>query len=296
MEEIVEAQTQDGAAADTSVAQNGGRERQGVLAWMWSSPIVLGAVATAAFIGIWQVVADLELVSPLLLPGPGEIWSRFVRMWTTPYQGNTLIGHTAASLRVAFTGWGAAAILGLPLGIWVGWSRTARDIVMPIFVMLRPIPPIAWIPFAVIWLGFGVTARSFVVFLSAFFPIVLNSVEAVVSIDKVQYHAAANLGATPRQTFRRIVLPTSLPILLTGGRIALGNAWMTLVAAEMLGATAGLGFTALNARRTLDSDIMFVAMGVLGVFGGLISLGSAWLERKATPWATRFEAGSGPVQ
>ena len=130
-------------------------------------------------------------------------------------------------------------------------------------------------------------------FLSAFFPIVLNSVEAVVSIDKVQYHAAANLGATAGQTFRRIVLPTSLPILLTGARIALGNAWMTLVAAEMLGATAGLGFTALNARRTLDSDIMFVAMGVLGVFGALISLGSAWIEKKLTPWATRFEADPG---
>ena len=270
-------------------------ERRSLARWLWSSPLFLGLATMAVFIGIWQVVAELEVFSPLLLPGPGVVWSRFVRLLTNPYQGNTLFGHTAASVRIAMTGGGAAALIGLPLGIWVGWSRSAREIVMPVFVMLRPIPPIAWIPFAVIWLGFGVTARSYVVFLSAFFPIVLNSVEAVVSIDKVQYHAAANLGATPRQTFRRVVLPGSLPILLTGGRIALGNAWMTLVAAEMLGATSGLGFMALNARRTLDSDIMFVAMGVLGVFGGLISLGSRWLETKLTPWATQFEAGTAVI-
>jgi ABC-type nitrate/sulfonate/bicarbonate transport system permease component len=147
------------------------------------------------------------------------------------------------------------------------------------------VPPLAWIPLAILWLGIGDAARIFVVFIAAIVPWVMNSMQAVDSIDGLLIRAAMTLGANDRQILTRVVCRTALPTLVAGARIALGNAWTTLVAAELLAATAGLGYIALNASRTLEIGILLVAMAIIGVLGALFSIGMQLLTRVVAPWS-----------
>jgi ABC-type nitrate/sulfonate/bicarbonate transport system permease component len=254
--------------------------------------VVLSVVGVVGAIATWHLVAELEVVSRFMLPAPMAVLDAFLALIDRPYQGSTLWGHTRDSLSLALLGWALAGLIGLPVGVMAGWSKRVSDAVMPLFNLIRPIPPIAWIPIVIIWLGVGTSARAVVVFLSAWVPWVLNSSEAVRSVDHTLVKAARNLGASDRTILQRVVLPTALPMLMTGGRIALGNAWMTLIAAELLAASSGLGFIALNARRTFDTAIMIVAMGVIGVLGALISLVFRAVERHFASWSSQPVGGS----
>lgn len=245
----------------------------------------IGTVSTVALIGFWYLcTSGLGLVSPLFLPSPVAVAERFVDFAYRDYQGATLLGHVFASLRIVVIGWFVAGLIGLPLGVAMGWSPRVRTVMSPIFELIRPIPPIAWIPLAILWFGLGTSARVFVVTISAIVPWVLNSHEAVAGVDKVLTKASRSLGAPSRRTLTEVVLPTAVPTLVGGARIALGNAWMTVVAAELLGATAGLGFVALNARSTLDPDIMLVAMLLIGLLGVVFSEGLRLLEKRLSGW------------
>jgi ABC-type nitrate/sulfonate/bicarbonate transport system permease component len=202
-----------------------------------------------------------------------------------PYLGSTFGEHVVASLTVVIGGWLLAGAIGLPLGIAMGWWRRARWIAFPIFQVLRPIPPLAWIPLAIVWLGIGEPARIFVVFVAAIVPWVMNSMQAVHSIDGILVRAAMTLGASDRQILTRVVCRAALPTLVAGARIALGNAWTTLIAAELLAATSGLGYIALNASRTLEMGILLVAMLTIGVLGAAFSFGMQALARVFAPWS-----------
>nr|WP_255553590.1 ABC transporter permease [Caenimonas aquaedulcis] len=219
------------------------------------------------------------------MPPPLEVWEAFVRLWSRPYLGSSLGEHIAASLRIVAGGWLLAGAIGVPLGIAMGWWKRVRWIAFPVFQILRPVPPLAWIPLAILWLGIGNSARIFVVFIAAIVPWVLNSMQAVYSIDNILIRAAKTLGASDRQILTRVVCRTALPTLVAGARIALGNAWTTLVAAELLAATAGLGYIALNASRTLEVGILLVAMAIIGLLGALFSIGMHLLTRWVAPWA-----------
>lgn len=276
------------------------------LAWRFVGPAP-GADATLSFWrrepgrGQWLLIAFASLaamyaawwlatrpdgpISPLFLPPPQEVWDSFVRLWSRPYLGSSLGQHVGASLQVVIGGWLAAGLFGLPLGIAMGWWKKARWIMFPIFQILRPVPPLAWIPLAILWLGIGESARVFVVFIAAIVPWVMNSMQAVYSIDGILVRAALTLGASDKQILTRVVCRTALPTLVAGARIALGNAWTTLVAAELVAATAGLGYIALNASRTLEMGILLVAMAIIGVLGALFSFGMQALTRAVAPWA-----------
>jgi taurine transport system permease protein len=252
--------------------------------------LLIAWLALAAMFGVWWLVTRPDgLVSPLFLPPPLDVWEAFVRLWSRPYLGSTLGEHVAASLRIVVGGWLLAGVIGLPLGIAMGWWKKARWIAFPVFQILRPVPPLAWIPLAILWLGIGNSARIFVVFIAAIVPWVMNSMQAVYSIDGLLVRAAKTLGASDSQILTRVVCRTALPTLVAGARIALGNAWTTLVAAELLAATAGLGYIALNASRTLEMGILLVAMGIIGLLGALFSIGMQVLTRWVAPWA---KAGS----
>ena len=245
------------------------------------------AAASLAVVGVtwWGATRPDGLISPLFLPPPMEVWEAFVRLLSRPYLGSTLGQHIAASLRIVIGGWLLAGLVGLPLGIAMGWWKRVRWISFPIFQILRPVPPLAWIPLAILWLGIGDSARIFVVFIAAVVPWVMNSMQAVDSIDGILVRAALTLGASDRQILSRVVCRTALPTLVAGARIALGNAWTTLVAAELLAATAGLGYIALNASRTLEMGILLVAMAIIGVLGALFSIGMHLVTRWVAPWA-----------
>ena len=246
--------------------------------------IALASLA-AMFAAWWVATRPGGPISPLFLPPPQEVWDAFVRLGSRPYLGSSLGQHIGASLQVVIGGWLLAGLVGLPLGIAMGWWQKARWIAFPIFQLLRPVPPLAWIPLAILWLGIGESARIFVVFIAAIVPWVLNSMQAVYSIDALLVKAAMTLGAGDTQILVRVVCRTALPTLVAGARIALGNAWTTLVAAELVAATAGLGYIALNASRTLEIGILLVAMAIIGALGALFSIGMQLLTRWVAPWA-----------
>lgn len=253
--------------------------------------ILIGILSSLALIGLWAWLARADgAVSSLLLPSPGAVADAFWRLLSRPYLGNTLAAHIAASLSVVLGGWALAGLVGVPLGISIAWWPRLRWTVFPLFQVIRPVPPLAWIPLAIMWLGIGPGARISVVFIAALVPWILNSMQAVVSIDTVLLQAARTLGANDRIILSRVVARTALPTLVAGARIALGNAWTTLIAAELLAASAGLGYVALNASRTLDTDILLVAMGVIGLLGALLSLAMQRLALLVAPWAYRGQA------
>jgi len=257
------------------------RREPGPIAWL-----AIAMSFTAACIALWWFVTRPGgPVSPLFLPPPMDVVDAFVRLLARPYLGSTLGRHIASSLSVVIGGWLAAGLVGLPLGIAMGWWRKARWIPFPIFQLLRPIPPLAWIPLAILWLGIGDSARIFVVFIAAIVPWVMNSMQAVYSIDGLLVRAAMTLGASDRQILTRVVCRTALPTLVAGARIALGNAWTTLVAAELLAATSGLGYIALNASRTLEMGILLVAMAIIGILGASFAIGIQLLTRLVAPWS-----------
>jgi taurine transport system permease protein len=257
------------------------RREPGRLQWL---AIAIASLATM-FAAWWAATRPDGPISPLFLPPPIEVWESLVRLASRPYLGSTLGQHIGASLQIVIGGWLLAGLVGLPLGIAMGWWKKARWIAFPIFQILRPVPPLAWIPLAILWLGIGDSARIFVVFIAAVVPWVMNSMQAVHSIDGLLVRAAMTLGASDSQILTRVVCRTALPTLVAGARIALGNAWTTLVAAELLAATAGLGYIALNASRTLEMGILLVAMAIIGALGALFSIGMHLLTRWIAPWA-----------
>jgi taurine transport system permease protein len=253
--------------------------------------LAIALASLAAMLAAWWALTRPGGAIPeLFLPPPENVWAAFVRLAKRPYLGSTLLQHIGASLQVVIGGWLLAGLVGLPLGIAMGWWKKARWIAFPIFQLLRPVPPIAWIPLAILWLGIGQSARVFVVFIAAVVPWVMNSMQAVYSIDSLLVRAALTLGASDRQILVRVVCRTALPTLVAGARIALGNAWTTLVAAELVAAAAGLGYIALHASRTLEMGILLVAMAIIGLLGALFSFGMQALTRRVAPWAR--EGGS----
>lgn len=246
--------------------------------------VLLGVAGVAGTLALWHVVTTrLHLVSQLSLPSPEAVLERLVVLGSTAYLGETLWGHALASIKVVLLAWALAGVVGVLLGVGVTWNRIIRNLALPIFQMLRSISPIAWIPIALVWLGIDDSARVFIVFIAAVVPWTVNTMAAVLSVDPVLLRAARTLGAG-RRTLPEVVLPACLPTLLAGARIALGNAWTALIAAELLAASAGLGFVALNSSRVLDTPTMLAAMLTIGALGVLFSAGMLQIARVLTPW------------
>jgi taurine transport system permease protein len=248
--------------------------------------LLAGLGAIAVWIGIWAWLTRTGGPVPTLyFPSPDDVWVKFVRMWQRPYIGSTLLGHIGSSLYIVLFGWVVAAIVGIPLGIAMAWSKKLKWIVFPIFQLIRPVPPLAWIPLTIMWLGIGDTARMSVVFIAALVPWLMNSMLAVYSVDKLLIDAGKTLGASDRRILTRIVCRTALPTLVAAARMALGNAWSTLVAAEILAATAGLGYVAVNASQLLDTDVLIVAMITIGVLGITMTYIIEWSQYILAPWS-----------
>ena len=257
-----------------------------------SRTLLISIVAGVAWGLLWAWLTRTGgPVSTLFFPSPEAVFQRLLRMWSRPYLGSTLLEHIASSLSIVLAGWAVAGIVGVPLGIAMAWWRRLKWIVFPVFQILRPIPPLAWIPLTLVWMGIGDAARVTVVFIAALVPWVMNSMQAVYSVDRLLIDAGKTLGASDRQILTRIVCRTALPTLVAGARIALGNAWTTLIAAELLAATAGLGYVALNASRMLDTDVLLLAMLVIGILGGLLSLVMQLATRVLAPWSLRQAGG-----
>ena len=193
------------------------------------------------------------------------------------------------SLRRVAVGFGAAAAIGVPLGLTLGWYPVANQIVNPVLQLLRPISPIAWIPVAIIFFGIGDRAATFLVFLGAFFPIVVACVSGVSNVPSIFRRAGRNFGLSPTQVLSRVIFPAALPQILIGLRIALGIAWLVVVAGEMIAVDSGLGYLVIDSRNSGKRyDLVVAAMLLIGLIGLALDTGFRRLEKiRSVRWGFR---------
>jgi len=242
---------------------------------LWSLVSIAGALT------VWYLSTDVfRLVSPLTLPSPTDVAASFVWLTKNTYNGTTLPRNLVASLSVVLAGWALGVVVGVPFGVLMGWSERLRGYAGPIIELFRPIPPPAWIPFAVLWFGIDPSGRIFVIFVAALMPCIINSYGAVIGRDPILIDAARCLGASDLRILRSVVVPTVFPGILAGIRVAIGGAWMTVVAAELVASGAGLGYMLVQAQYAIQPSIVLVSMFIIGLVGGLLSLTFSAVERR----------------
>lgn len=243
----------------------------------------LGFAAWASILLAWWAASHALSISPFVLPPPEQVLAGFGQI-ADGYMGASLWTHVLASLGVVLAGFAAAVVVGVPLGMMLAWSPLIDRIVGPTVALLRPIPPPAWIPLAILWFGIDLSGKAFVVFVSSVVPCVVNAQAAVREVPATLLAAARTLGARPRELLLAVVLPASLPSILTGIRISLGVAWATVVAAELVVATAGLGFLVMNGYRNFEAHIMATAMVIIALIGALLDIAVSLAARRLLAW------------
>ncbi|HWJ74628.1 MAG TPA: ABC transporter permease subunit [Kaistia sp.] len=249
-------------------------------------PVRLISFATlAVLLAAWQISASLSLVPSLFLPSPAAVFGQFVAVARDGFVDATLAQHLAASLGRVFAALTAAVLVGVPVGFAIGTSPIGRGILDPLIEILRPIPPLAYLPLVIIWFGIGEPSKILIIAIAMLAPIVIATASGVRGVATDRLNAARALGATRRQLVRHVVLPSALPNILTGVRIALGTGWSTLVAAELVAASRGLGFMIQSAAQFLVTDV--VVMGILVIAAVAFALEALirLVERWLVPWA-----------
>lgn len=239
----------------------------------------------AVLIGLWSLASFYRLVPPLFLPSPLAVLGALGGLATTGFVDATLAQHVAASLSRIFGALGVALIVGVPAGLAIGTSRWGKGILDPIVEFLRPLPPLAYLPLVIIWLGIGEASKIAVIALAMLPPIILSTASGVKSASADHINAARAFGASRRQLLAYVILPGALPSILTGTRIALGAGWSTLVAAELVAATRGLGFMIQSAAQFLVTDVVIAGIVVIAVVAFLFEVVARWIERRLVPWS-----------
>jgi ABC-type nitrate/sulfonate/bicarbonate transport system permease component len=238
----------------------------------------------AVFVVAWQLISMYgQRVNPqldVMMPPPTAVISAAADLIAR----GVLLTHIVDSLKRVLLAVGAAALLGVPLGLAMGWSKRFRAAVDPLLEFIRPIPPLAWIPLSILWFGIGDVQIVYIIFLAAFFPVVLNSLAGARDVDSYLVRAGLSLGARPRELFLTVVLPAALPHIFTGMRIGLGIGWMALVAGELVAAPSGLGYMINNARTLFRSDYILLGMVLIGALGLVLDYLMRQAARFAMPW------------
>jgi len=245
----------------------------------------LGGATLLALLAGWWGVTALGVISPLFLPAPQQVLHQLMVIASPQgFMDATLWQHLAASLGRILVALLAAVLIGIPVGIAMGLNDTVRGILDPLIEIYRPVPPLAYLPLMVIWFGIGETSKILLIYLAIFAPVALSSVAGVRSVAQVRVRAALALGASRWQVLRFVVLPNALPEILTGIRIGLGVGWSTLVAAELIAATRGLGFMVQSAGEFLATDVVIAGISVIAIIAFGLELGLRAVQRRLTPW------------
>jgi len=252
------------------------------------SSVVISVVTVVALFVLWFAVTNLGLVKPLFLPKPQAVWEQFSDYLFGRANDKPLWQHFAASLFRVFSAFFLACLTAIPIGIAMGMSRVARGIFDPPLEFYRPLPPLAYLPLIIIWFGIDELPKVLLIFLSCFAPLALAARSGMRSAAPEQINAAYSMGASYGQVIRHVILPSALPDILVGMRIAIGFGWTTLVAAEMVAASVGLGQMVLNASNFLRTDIVIMGIVVIGVVAYAFDLLMRWVERKLVPWKGRM--------
>ena len=228
--------------------------------------LLLPLVTPIVLVALWAVVASMQVFPPSLFPHP---WDVARGVWSELASGRLLVDAVASLFRVS-AGFMLAVIFGVPAGLLLGHSARARAAFLPLVNFFRSLSPLAWIPFAILWLGIGDPPAIFLIFMAAFFPIVVSTAAAVANIPSVFFRVARDLGITGPSLLSGVTLPAIAPQVITTLRVAAGLSWLVVVAAEMIAGRDGLGFAVWDARNGLRIDLLAAAMFAIGVIGAAL--------------------------
>lgn len=233
---------------------------------------------------IWHVVTFFELLPVLYLPSPSAVFKQFLNVATIGYMDATLWQHICASLSRIGVALLFAICLGIPIGVAMGVNDLVHAVLDSIIEFYRPIPPLAYLPLIVIWFGIGEFSKVLLIFLAIFAPIVLSTATGVRRVDVVKIRVAQSLGATHWQIIWHVMIPNALPDIVTGIRIGLGTGWSTLVAAELIAATQGLGSMIQSASQFLMTDLVIAGIVVIALIAYFLEIFLRYLQKTLAPW------------
>jgi NitT/TauT family transport system permease protein len=242
--------------------------------------------ATSVFLAVWFV--SVRWTASKIFPSPLDVERGMAEL----VRKGVLWHYVLDSLRRVASGYLVAVVLGIPAGLLLGWYPTAASVVNPTIQLMRPISPIAWIPVSIIWFGIGDMAAIFLVFLASFFPIVVASMNGVRNVPSMYRRAGRNFGLSPTKLLARVVFPAALPQIIVGLRIAMGIAWLVVVAAEMIAVDSGLGYLVIDSRNSGKRyDLVIAAMVLIGLIGLCLDMGFRRMEKvKSVRWGFRNES------
>lgn len=246
---------------------------------------VISVLSVVAFIVMWQLIVTLNIVPNTLLASPSQIFQLFGYKLTNIDPDGAVLGvHMLTSLKEAVIGYVVALAIGIPLGLLMGWFVVAEGFIRPIFEMIRPIPPIAWIPLTIFWFGIGLTGKVYIILISGVVPAVINSFSGVKMTNPTFIRMARTYGASNWNIFKNICIPSALPMVFGGLQLALAASWTSLVAAEMIASDRGLGYLITMGQRLLSPSMILLGMVSIGLTGYLIGVAIDIIEK-------RLEAG-----
>lgn len=262
------------AATRAISAPNQGRSFLDIGAKLRPYLVIVGIVIA------WEILARSGLIEELVLPK----FSTVIVTMVDGIRSGTLIYSAGWSILRVLMGFFIGAFLAVPIGLLIGWSKTISDLFNPVIEVLRPVPPLAWIPLAVIWVGVGMSSVIFITVLGSFFPIVVSVIAGVRAVDRKVIEYSRTLGASTSQILRHVVIPLMLPPAFVGMRIAVGFTWMCVVAAEMISVKWGLGWMIWQARYKFDTPSVIVGMITIGVLSVLMTKGMLMAEKRLFKW------------
>jgi NitT/TauT family transport system permease protein len=252
---------------------------------IYQEKIILSISSVLGFLFLWHLITDLFGFMPaIVLPSPEKVFFTIYEKTLIPVGEEKLFGHIGVSLVRILVGVGIALALAIPLGILMGWYEDLDSLASPIIEVLRPIPPIAWIPLAILWFGIGLGSKVFIIAIGVFFPTLINTYIGVKFVDPLLIKAAQTLGAKDKNILWEVVVPASIPLIAAGVRIGVGLGMMCLVAAELVAASTGLGYLIMLGGDDLKPELSITGMiliGTLGLIADRIILG---VERRVIYW------------
>jgi taurine transport system permease protein len=248
----------------------------------------LSVLSIFGIIFVWWLVTTMGWVKPMFLPSPQAVLAKFFNVWQNGFTNTPFLEHVGISAARVFGAFLLACLIGIPLGIAMGMSPIVRGIFDPPIEFYRPIPPLAYLPLMIIWFGIGEMSKVLLIFLSVLAPVALGARAGVRSAAIEQIHAAYSFGASRWQVMSQVILPSALPEILTAMRIGIGFGWTTLVAAEMVAATKGLGYMVLTASQFLQTSTVIMGIIVIAIIAYAFDMLMRFIERRVVPWKGRM--------
>ena len=243
--------------------------------------IIAPVVSIGTLFVIWLISSNLN---PAFVPSPIAAFDRFIELLQHPISKMSVLGHIGMSLSRVLSAVATASILGITFGVFLGWSKAFFNYFSPIFEILRPIPPIAWIPLITLWFGIGEFPKILIVFIASFVAIVINTYTGVKMVDSFITDVGRSFGVKGSHMLFEIIIPSSLPAIFAGIKTSVGAGWMSVLAAEMISSRSGLGFLITRGMDSGDTPLIIVGMVLVGAVGALISYGLTYFERWLCPW------------